>query len=340
MNVKRESATIYDVAKLAGVSVTTVSRVLSHSSYPVSLKTQQKVIRAAEDLGYLARQTGSSDHNVVVMVPNLTNPYYLSLVAGLETSLRNMGMDMVLANSQGSLEMESRLIKEAVQRSCLRLIISPVGESYDHISELVEQGIAVIIIEQHLPAPCTSICFNYVKGGTLATQYLIERGLRKIAFISSPLTKASRKEVFDGYLAAMKQNRIPVENRLIKIAEHEEIYLNDVFEYSNGAKMVCELLKSGERPEAIFCANDVTAVGALQQLQKLGFRVPEDISLMGFDNIHFSAMTNPPLTTIDQCTYELGNMAAEILNGTLQNPHRKKLNITLEPRLVIRESVR
>lgn len=254
--------------------------------------------------------------------------------------MRIMGMDMVLANSQGKLETEIRLIKEAAQRNNLRLIISPVGESFEHISELMEHGAAVIIIEQHLPIPCTSICFNYIKGGTLATQHLIDRGLRKIAFISSPLIKSSRKEVFEGYLAALKQNGIPAEKSLIKIADHEESYLNDVFEYSNGAKMICELIESGVSPDAVFCSNDITAIGALQQLQRLGFRVPQDISLMGFDNIHFSAMTNPPLTTIDQCTYEVGNMAAEILNGNLQNPHRKNLNITLEPHLIIRESVK
>lgn len=340
LNTRHEGITIYDVAKQSGVSATTVSRVLSNTDYPVSEATRRKVIQAAETLGYVPKRLHVKARDVIVMIPNLTNPYYATLVSGLEASLRLFDMNMVLMVANDSLEQEIHLTNEIAKRDRISLILSPVSDSHAHIGALIAQKAEVIMLEQYLPLECTMVRFNYAKGGEIATKYLIGRGHRRIAFVSSPLTKHSRREVFNGYLTALKRAGIARDDSLIQVAGEEKRSANDVFEYVNGMRLTNLLLDTAPRPDAIFCANDLTALGVLCALHERGLRIPEDISLIGFDNIHLSQVSNPPLTTVDQCIYELGSIAAEFLNANLKNPDRKHVNVLLEPKLIERASVR
>lgn len=341
MYEKRANPTISDVAKASGVSVTTVSRVLSGANYPVAGETRRRVIVSAEALGYCPKHPAqTSDSDVFVIIPCLSNPYYSALISGLEASLRLFDMNMVLMNTNGNLEMEKRLVHQIGLRPRAQMILSPVSDETEHIGALLTAQAQVILLEQLLPLDCTTVRFNYREGGKLATRHLIEAGHRRIGFVSSPLTKYSRREVYEGYLAALAKAGIVRENALILIAQDEARHSNDMYEYENGVRQIQKLLESNTKiPDAFFCANDITAIGVLYALHQHGVHVPDDVSLIGFDNIPFSTMVDPALTTVDQCTYEMGTMAAEFLNGNLLNPHRKPVNVLLEPRLVGRKSV-
>lgn len=173
----------------------------------------------------------------------------------------------------------------------------------------------------------------------MATEFLLRRGKRKIGFISSPLTRPSRKQVYEGYLWALNKYKIPLEEKYLRIAQKEEISLHELFEYQNGMEQVQRMIQANAVPEAIFCINDLTAIGVMKTLQNNGYQIPKDVGVMGFDNIHLSTMILPTLTTIEQSTYELGSMAAEILIGSIHDPGRGEVSIVLEPKLIIRESV-
>lgn len=340
MNSKKANITVYDIAKAACVSPATVSRVLGNSDYPVAAQTRQKVCETAASLGYSPKSNPSFvSRNVMVVVPDLVNPYYTSLIAGLESSINRSNMNMLLKNSCWSVESEKLLLSQINPKEISGVIISPIGDQHNHISELIQKGVEVVIIEQSSGLECSKVCFDYEKGGELITQYLIDRGLRSIGFISSPLTRPSRRGVYSGYLRALERNHLPINKLHIRIANYENHQTGNLYEAANGASQIQALLACATPPQAVFCGNDFTAIGAMQQLQKMGLAVPKDLSVVGFDNIYYSGMMNPPLTTVDQCTYEMGSMAAELLGGNLANPQRKKVSVMLEPRLVKRESV-
>jgi LacI family transcriptional regulator len=342
MKYKKSYTTIYSVAAHAGVSPATVSRVLSGSGYSVSAETKERVLASASFLGYNTGGATKKLHRniIAVIIPNLINPYYTSLIMGLEYSLRDLGMSMLLMNTAGSLELEKGFIVEILRDEISGVIISPVGENCDHLRDLEKQGVNMVVMEQAPDIDCNRVSFNYKGGGIQAVQYLIGKGCKTIGFIGSPLTRYGRREIFAGYLSALENNGIVKDDRYIRIAKEEYRTpgsLAEVYEYSNGISGVQSMIESG-LPEALFCANDITAIGAIQVLQKNGLAIPRDISVIGSDNIPFSAMIYPSLTTIDQSIYEMGSMSAEIMAGKINDKNRRNISATLDPRLIIRNS--
>ena len=174
----------------------------------------------------------------------------------------------------------------------------------------------------------------------MAAQYLIKRGMRRIAYLSPALTRCTRNDLYQGFLQAMKENGIPVEQELICIADSP-----DEATGTNACQIgtqLCETLlaQAKEMPEAICCENDLIAIGVIGCLAQKGIRVPDEISVIGLDNISLGALIYPQLTTVDQCTKEMGSLAAELIHGNLMKPDRKRVQLLLEPRLVVRQSVR
>lgn len=340
MNKKSGKVTIYDIAEAAGVSVSTVSRVLGNEEYPVSSSMRQKVNDAANSLGYVKRNANKQENAryAAVVIPNLNNPYYSALVTGLERYLRLSNINMLLINACGSFEIEKQLLSQL--RNVMGVIISPSTQHTEHIDQLLKSGMNIVIMEQPTKLSCNSVCFNYYKGGKMATDYLIQQGFRRIAFVTPPITRYSRNEIYNGYLSALSHANIPFSKDLIFASEKEEHTFDGSYEYTTGVSLTMEILHKKELPEAIFCINDMIAFGVLQVLQKQHIRVPEDVSIIGFDNIIFTSIVTPELTTIDQCTYEIGSIAAQLLHESFIDPTRKLVSITLEPKLVERSTVK
>lgn len=342
MNYKRSGATIYDIARAAHVSPTTVSRVLSDGSYPVSEDARKRVLAAADELNYSPKgKLRPSERDVVVMIPSLSNLYYAALLSGLETSLRMFGLNTLLMNTKGDISLEKRLVGELCRRDSVRVIISPVCDDLRHLEPLFSSNAPLVVMEQPVAGERSTICVNFFRGGELATEYLLQRGMRRIAFLGTPLTRYSRTQVYDGYCSALKKAGLEADPELVFVAEEDPPAKDDISPFYMGMYLLDQMVRSCKTlPDAVFCSNDITAIGALHRLQELGIRVPEDISVAGYDNIFPSAVSFPPLTTVDQCTYEMGSMAAEILYGSLMDPSRQHFNTILEPKLVVRETVR
>lgn len=344
MNIKSGKPTIYDVARKAGVSTSTVSRTLRNDGYAVSRKTREKVLEAVQALNYDTHtydniSKTNLENRVAVIIPNIINPYYSTLVTGVEYNLQNAGMQMVLFNTGGQKAKEVSIVEEILESNFKGVIIISICEKHEHIQKLINSKIKVVACEQSINLDCNSVTFNFFEGGLMATEYLINKGKKKIAFIGSPLDRYSRIGLYNGYKKALKRNSIKYDEKYIKIAKTEKSLGTEIFEFQNGIEQVDELISEGLIPDAIFCINDITAIGVMHQLQHYGYKIPNDIGVIGFDNIYFSNMIYPPLTTIDQCTYELGTMVAEILIGSINDPNRGNISTVLEPKLIIRESV-
>ncbi|MCJ7841226.1 LacI family transcriptional regulator [Lederbergia sp. NSJ-179] len=341
----KKHTTIYDIAKKANTSTATVSRVLSNSNYPVSHELRQKIVKVAKELNYVPNMLGrqlktNNSMTIGVIIPSITNPFYSSLVLGIEDIAQSRGYHLLLCNSHRSPELEKKYLKTLFEKQVKGLIVSSISQNHKLLKELVEKGLSMVAFDQTIDGFNSSqIHFDFRRAGLMAIEYLWKKGHKKIAFISSPLSRPSRKDTYKGYLDGHKQFNISVNKDLVQIASREEEVSERNYEFHNGIEMTRKLLKKDELPTAIFCCNDMTAFGVMNELAAQEIKVPEQISVMGFDNIEFAEMVTPPLTTIQQPDYEMGRMACNLLLDQLNGESTEHVDIMLQPRIIERKSV-
>jgi LacI family transcriptional regulator len=337
--------TIYDIARKAQTSTATVSRVLSNSSYPVRSELREKIQQVAKELNYIPNMIGrqlktNNSMTVGVIIPSITNPYYSSIVLGIEDIARNRGYHVLLCNSHRSPKLEEEYLKTLFEKQVKGLIVSSISPNKEFLGDLVQKGLNVVAFDQTIDDLNSSqIHFDYRKGGYLATEYLLEKGHSKIAFVSAPLSRPSRLSIFQGYQDALEKYGIVVDESWIQIASREEEISEKNYEFNNGITLTRNLLKCSDLPTAIFVCNDMTAFGVMNELTSASIKIPEQISVIGFDNIEFSQMVTPPLTTIQQPDYEMGRMACNMLLDQLDGITTENVDIMLQPKVVERKSV-
>ncbi|PAV31256.1 LacI family transcriptional regulator [Virgibacillus profundi] len=341
----KKHPTIYDIAKKADTSTATVSRVLSNSDYPVRSELREKIKKVAKEVNYIPNMIGrqlktNNSMTIGVIIPSITNPFYSSIVLGIEDIARSRGYHVFLCNSHRSPQLEEEYLKTLFEKQVKGLIVSSISPDKNLLGALVQKDLNIVAFDQTIEGLNSSqIHFDYRKGGYMATEYLIKKGHRKIALISSPLTRPSRISVYKGYLNALENYNIEIDKSLIQIASREYEEFERSYEFRNGIELTRNLLKCSELPTAVFVCNDMTAFGVMNELNKQGINVPEQISVMGFDNIEFSEMITPPLTTVQQPDYEMGKLACNLLLDQLDGKIVENVDIMLQPRIVNRSSV-
>lgn len=340
----KKPVTIYDIAKKVDTSTATVSRVLSNSSYPVRAELRKKIQQTAKELNYIPNMIGrqlktNNSMTVGVIIPSITNPFYSSVVLGIEDIARDRGYQVLLCNSHRSPELEKKYLKTLLEKQVKGVIVSSISSDKELLDDVVQKGLNIVAFDQTIDGLDRSqIHFDFKKGGFLATEYLIKNNHSKIAFVSSPLTRPSRQSVFEGYQDALEQYGIAADKSWIKIAFREEEMSERNYEFNNGIELTRDLLESSDLPTAIFVCNDMTAFGVMVELSNQGIKVPDQISVIGFDNIEFAQMVSPPLTTIQQPDYEMGRMACNMLLDQLDGETAESIEIMLQPRVVERSS--
>jgi LacI family transcriptional regulator len=340
----KKKATIYDIAKEVGTSTATVSRVLSDSGYPVKSGLRRAILDTAKKMDYtpniIGRMLkGSSSKEIGVIIPTISNPFYPQILLGIELEARQEGYGILLCNSFRDPVTERKYIETLYQKQVTGLIISSINENYTYLKEMQMSGVNIVVFDQDIEDPSYSrVGFDYIKGGMMGTEYLLGLGHKNIAFITSPLTKKSRRETLEGYRKALQKNGINITEENIIVSESEEELRTGTYEFENGKKMAGRLLSLKNMPTAVFAINDMTALGVVQELLEKGMKIPEDISVIGFDNIEISSMVNPPLTTIDQPSFETGRIACRMLIDKMKGTAAGAVSVTLEPTLVIRKS--
>lgn len=341
-----KKVTIYDIAREAGTSTATVSRVLSNSDYPISREIRKKVLDTAHKMNYSPNLLGrmlkkSESRDIGVIIPNISNPFYPQLVLGIETEARKHGFNILLCNSFRDVQNEQKYIQIMYQKQVKGIILSTIREEHSFLKQLCKNGLRIVGFDQNIEDfQCNKVSFDFTAGAIMAVDYLVSMGHRNIAFATSPLTRRSRREVFNGYKLGLMKNNIKFSEDYLFIEESEKEVENGTFEFESGIDIATKCLSSKKTPSAIFAVNDITALGIMHGLISGGVKIPDDVSVMGFDNIEFSGMFNPPLTTIDQPAFETGRLACKILIENIEKEENGNISIKLEPKLVVRDSVK
>lgn len=345
MNESKKNITIYDIAKEAKVSPATVSRVLSDSGYGVRPLLRKRVEEAADLLGYMPNMIGRQlkkkiTTNIGVILPSISNPFYPKLLLGIEEVARQAGKQVLLCNSGRSADVEKGYLQTLYENQVKGIIVSSISDDYSMFSEIQERGVSLVALDQKMENfDCQQILFDYERAGFMAAEYLLKKGHRKIGFISAPLDRFSRKSVFDGFCSAMLQYQIDLPEEYILISTNEYESIENSYEFENGRNLTEKLMNLQNPPTAIFACNDMTALGVYKQLNEMGLKIPDDVSVMGLDDIEVSSMISPGLTTIHQPNYEMGKIACKILLEVLDGEFNE-VDILLQPKLIERGSIK
>ncbi len=328
-------ATIYEVSKLAGVSLATVSRVINNNPR-VSDKTRQKVEIAMSELGYrpnsIAQSLASNCTNSIgIMVSELHGPFFGQMMAGIEAELRAFGKHVIITTGHSEQDKEKEGIDFLISRNCDALIVHVEAICDEDLHKLTQGDTPIYYMSRSiegLEEHC--IHLNNELGGYLATKTVIEQGHTDIAYITGPEFKPDSQDRLAGHKRALAEHNLNFDKDLYYIGDFKE---------TGGRDGIKALLAKKVNFSALICANDEMASGAMTYAREHGFILPQDLSIMGFDNIIFSRHIYPKLTTIDNPVNEMGHMAAKLV---LKNVYKHK-NITIkhsfEPSLILRDSI-
>jgi len=325
-------ATIRSVAKLAGVSVATVSRVLNQRGY-VHIETEKKVLKAIKELNYtpsiVARSLNNKKTNTIgLILPDITNPFFPELARAIEDVMQIYGYTVVLCNSDGSVEKEQEYIDILKQKYIDGIIISTSNFVIDQ--ELFSQ-IPIVTLDRHVTSEkIPSVEGGNYEGAKLATEFLLSTGCKHIAHLQGPETIRNARERRDGYIDVLKAKGC-FDGNLIVAADYD---------IKKATKVTFELLERDSSIDGIFAGNDLMAIGALKAIQMHGLRVPDDISVIGFDGIALGEMIYPELTTIAQPIYDMGAIAARILVKLIEEVPLESTHHKLDAQLVERRTTR
>jgi len=331
---------IKELAEKLELSPTTVSRVLNGKSkkFRISQKTSRKVLDGARKYHYSPNRIArglklEKTETIGLIIPDIANPYFGSIAKTIEVEARNSGYSIILCDSLDDEITEAELLQLMAGRKVDGIIIAPTGKNSNHVTEIQQQGIPVMVIDRYLPG--TNLPFvttdNYL-GGLLATQYFIDMGHRNIACIQGINGISANTDRVNGYRAALQKHGIPA---------NESLVLGTDFGEKNGYIQTKKLLTLPECPTAIFALSNLISLGTLRALKEAGLSVPDDISIVSFDEQPYSAFLTCPMTTVEQPREEIGKLAFLNLLEMINKESRKKTeNLVLKPRLIIRESVK
>lgn len=330
--------TIYDIARIAGVSPSTVSRVINDKSN-VRAETRNKVLAVLNDIDYYPNEMARSllrkqSNTIALIVSDVSNPFFTAIARGVEDTASRNGFNVILCNTDEDLEEERAYCELCLRKYMDGVIISPVTTRAKNVKVLLDH-LPVVLIDRKIPGLSREVdvvVSDNEKGAMTATEYLLSLGHTRIGLLLGPLDVTTSAERLAGYRKALEEKGITPDEDLIRSGR---------FDQSSGYQLTKELLALSPPPTAIFAANNYLALGALKALRKEGWRVPEDISLLCFDDIEIAAEVYPFLTVIAQQTYSLGSIACQMLieriTGRVTGKGRQ---IVLNTELITRQSTR
>jgi len=328
---------IREVAKRAGVSLGTVSNVLNRPEI-VAEETRRRVQLAIEEIGFVrngsARQlrAGNSQYIGLVML-DVANPFFTEVARGVEDAANEAGYVVILCNSDDSLEKESHYLQVLEEQRARGVLITPVQSDASYLQRFRKRGIAVVLLDR--PSRIKDLCsvaVDDVRGGELATTHLLEQGHVRIGFVHGPLSIRQCADRRRGVLRSVRTAGLDPDQVIVDITASAQ-------NAREGEESGEKLLGAKIKPTAVFCANDLLALGLMRALIKRGISIPGDMALVGYDDVEFASVLSTPLTSIRQPKYELGRTAAELLLDEANNPtaHQHK-HIVYQPELIVRES--
>ncbi len=330
------SVTLKDVAKVAGVSYATVSRAISGSP-EISEDTRRRILKLCKEMGYtpnaVARSMVKRRTDILgLIVPSLNNPFMSELTGHLEIYARTRGYNLMVCNSSYDHDLEKEVFSLLVSRQVDGIIMIPVGhESYESLSTLTNQVPTVFISENMQNYPENYVSVDNTRGMQIATEYLYSLGHRQILYFGARPDSKTHQLRLEGYLSTCER---------LGLTPH---VLRSSYSRSSrevGYLMAGEYFSHPNKETAILCAADMLAIGVMQAAFEAGVRIPKDISLMGFDNISFSALPQIDLTTINQPTQQMAISGVDMLLERIKDPEAERTKLILPPSLIVRKSCR
>lgn len=339
---------ITDVAKEANASTATVSRVLSGSDYPVSEQKRKDVLAAAKKLNYEPNIIGrilktQLNPTIGIIIPTFHNPFFTQLVLGIEQKANELGFFTMTVSSQRDQLLERKLIANFRNNNIKALLIASVDSEQDSLQRYVESGGIVCLFESNfndLHGIITAQVDSLI-AARKATKYLLDNGHKKIAYLTTPLSRTSRYHRLNGIQLEMDCNTVPFGDKDVFISPHEADNIDGLVEFEIGKNLAAEFLKKSNGHTAIIAANDMIAVGIMHQLQEQGKNIPEDISIISFDNIYFSECVTPPLTTMNLPSNLLGKRSCKVIIAALTSKIiPKDIILSVDSTLIERKTVK
>lgn len=327
---------IKDVAKRAGTSPSTVSRVLTGKGN-VSKEKVRRVHEAIKELNYSPNVVAKSlkmgySNTIALMVPSMANQIYPTIVQGVEDEARKSGYIVILCNTDEDINIEKDYIEKLKNRFVDGFIVATMLPESHHIVQLNEENFPVVLVCRSYDESINSVVIDNYKSAYDATSYLINTGHKRIAIASGDTNVSLYEQRFRGYVDALKDYGMTFDPEL---AIYEDTVRNTIYYRTK------EIMSKENRPDAVFATSDPKAIIVMRAILDMGLKIPDDVSVLGFDNIELSSMLEPPLSTVSQPLYEIGVMAAKKLIGMIRSKNKMKPTIDyLKTDLLIRRSTK
>ncbi|MEZ0537828.1 LacI family DNA-binding transcriptional regulator [Caldicellulosiruptoraceae bacterium PP1] len=322
-----------DVAKLANVSPSTVSRVLSNSPF-VKDETKNRVLQAIEILKYRPNRLGRNlrklaSKMIMVVFPDITNPFFANIIQGVEDIARQKGYYVLLGDTRNDINIEKEFLELGKEKLVDGILLATARVPKEDILNASLHVPLVLACEYIKENNISTVSIDNIKAAFAGTKHLIDLGHRRIAFINGPKKIILSQDRLEGFIKACKEHKIPINNGFI---------INGDFSIESGYQIMNNLLEMNKKPTAVFSANDQMAVGAIKAIKDKGLKVPDHIAIVGFDDIPLSTVIEPQLTTISQPKYEIGKQAMQLLIEKIEEKNYKNKQIILPHNLIIRKS--
>jgi len=328
--------TLRDIAKKAGVSITTVSRALNNKP-DVSSKTKDKILSIVKKSGYTPNLLAKSlrcqkSKTIGVVLADISNPFFAAIAKGIEDTAHKRGYSIILVNTDEEYEKEKEALRVLVEKRVDGFLITPVQKEYKDILRIKERRIPLVLLARHFDAIETNSVVNDDElGGFLATEYLIQKGHKRILYISGPLYNSSALERLNGYKRALKEHQIQFEEKLVRgyTAKMGKVYT-----------LMKEIVKEKLNFTAIFTFSDFLALGVMKAIREEKLKIPDDVAVVGYDDIEFASFLETPLTTVHMRKYRLGMEGTNILIDEIEGKKvgEKPNTLTIKPELIVRKS--
>lgn len=330
--------TIKDVAKKAGVSIATISRVINNKPEGISPEKRIYIQKIIEEMGYkpsgLARGLVTKRTSTIgLLIPDISNPFFPLMARGVEDGAQANKYSVFLCNTDGEIERERQYMSILKERGVDGIILTiSQGTNKEYVREIIDGSIPVVLLDE--PVAYRNVYGVFVdnhKGGYLATRHLIELGHKKIACITGPYSSITSIKRMEGYKHAITEAGISIDESIIMSGDYKE---------ETGFKYMDEIIRSSSGVTAVFSASDNIAIGIYRAAKSHGLKIPKDLSVVGFDDAYSTQLIEPALTDVQQPTYEMGIKAVETILKLLSGSNVRKKIITFEPKLIVRESTR
>ncbi len=326
---------IHDVARRAGVSSATVSRVLTGNG-SVNIELRERVLDAVRELNYQPNRVAQSlrvqkSSTIGLIIPDIQNALFLSLVRAVEDLAYAHKLNVILCNTDDNPEKQKSYLDIMRSQQAAGIIVVPTHpKDAKMLSPVQASGTPIVLVDREIVGfEADTVIVDNVHGAQLAVAHLVAQGYRRVAILAGPQSLTPGQARLQGYYAALADAAIEPIPELVKMG---------TFKLDSGYELTRELMESALPPDAIFASNNLMALGCLRALHEKGIRIPDEVALISFDDMPWAEDLNPPLTAITQPSYELGQQALELLLNRMKNPDASYRRVILQPQLIVRKS--